>query len=83
MFQHPAVLEAAIIGLPDDEWGELVCAVVVLKESVRVEEQELVDFCADKLAGYKKPRKIIFTDELPKNPSGKVLKRELRESLAI
>ncbi len=81
LFQHSAVLEAAIIGLADDEWGEIVTAVVVLKDDHNAEQEELIEFCAEKLASYKKPKKVIFIDSLPKNPSGKVLKRELRQSL--
>ncbi|NKB36844.1 MAG: long-chain-fatty-acid--CoA ligase [Gammaproteobacteria bacterium] len=83
LFQHPAILEAAIIGLADDEWGEIVTAVVVLHKNQAVSEQELIDFCAADMASYKKPKKVIYLDELPKNPSGKVLKRELRLSLAV
>jgi len=81
LFQHPAILEAAIIGLADDEWGEIVTAVVVLKDDENVESEELIAFCAEKLASYKKPKKVLFIESLPKNPSGKVLKRELRQSL--
>ena len=82
LFQHPAVLEAAIIGLADDEWGESVTAVIVLQAGQSVSDEELITFCSEKLASYKKPRKVYFVDELPKNPSGKVLKRELRQSFS-
>ncbi len=82
LYRHPAVLEAAVIGLPDEEWGEIVTAVIALKPGREASERELVDLCRTSLAGYKKPRKILFLDELPKNPSGKILKRVLRENLA-
>ena len=81
LYRHPAVLEAAVIGLPDEEWGEIVTAVIALKPGQEASEQELVDLCKASLAGYKKPRKVFFLDELPKNPSGKILKRVLREKL--
>lgn len=82
LYRHPAVLEAAVIGLPDEEWGEIVTAVISLKPGREASERELVDLCRTSLAGYKKPRKVFFLDELPKNPSGKILKRVLRENLA-
>lgn len=78
LYSHPAVLEAAVIGLPDDQWGEVVTAVVVLRPGMTAGEQELIGLCGESLAGYKKPKLVKFIDELPKNPSGKILKRELR-----
>ena len=77
-----AVLEAAIIGLPDEEWGEVVTAVVARKPGMEVGGEELIECCRAALAGYKKPRRVVFLDELPKTPSGKILKRELRSLLA-
>ena len=82
LYRHSAVLEAAVIGLPDEEWGEIVTAVIALKPGREASERELVDLCRTSLAGYKKPRKVLFLDELPKNPSGKILKRVLRGNLA-
>ena len=81
LYTHPAVLEAAIVGLPDDQWGEVVTAVVVLRPGMTASEAELIGLCAEHLASYKKPKLVKFIDELPKNPSGKILKRELRVSL--
>ena len=75
---HPAVTDVAVIGVPSEQWGETVKAFVVLTAPGAASEDELIDFCRDKLAGYKRPRSIDVLDELPRNPSGKVLKRVLR-----
>jgi acyl-CoA synthetase (AMP-forming)/AMP-acid ligase II len=80
LYQHPAVYEASVIGVPDDLWGEAVKAVVVLKEGMRATAEELIEFCKNHLAGYKKPKTVDFAADLPKNPSGKVVRRLLRES---
>ena len=74
LYEHPSVLEAAIIGLPDEVWGEAVCAVIVPKEGAVIDEQELRSFCRQKLAGYKVPRRIFIEQQLPRNASGKILK---------
>jgi long-chain acyl-CoA synthetase len=79
LYGHPAVREAAVIGVPDDYWVERVHAVVVLKDGEQVTDKEIVLFCKDKLAKYKAPKTVEFMDSLPKNPAGKILKRELRE----
>jgi len=76
---HPAVLECAVIGVPDDEWGECVKGFVVLKPGHEATEQELIDEARIHLASYQKPRSIEFVTELPKAPTGKILKRELRQ----
>lgn len=81
LYEHPAVLEAAIIGLPDEVWGEAVCAVIVPKKDAMVDEQELKSFCRQKLAGYKVPRKIFIEEALPRNASGKIMKYQLRQKL--
>jgi acyl-CoA synthetase (AMP-forming)/AMP-acid ligase II len=82
LYTHPAVSEAAVIGLPDPTWGESVTAVVVLRDGMTATDVEIVATCRDRLAGFKKPKRVEFIDELPKNVSGKILKRELRDRFA-
>ena len=77
--EHPAVLELAVIGVPDDQWGESVKAVVQLRDGAAVTADELIGFCAERLAGYKKPRTVDFVAELPRDAAGKLLKRAIRE----
>lgn len=79
LFAHPAVADVAVVGEPDDLWGETVKAVVVLKEGAQLKEQKIIDYCKAHLASYKKPRKVVFLKELPRNASGKVVKGTLRE----
>jgi long-chain acyl-CoA synthetase len=79
LYTHPAVSEAAIIGILDEEKGELATAFVILKPGQEADEEELITFCRERIAVYKAPRRVRFVDELPRSPSGKVLKRLLRE----
>jgi acyl-CoA synthetase (AMP-forming)/AMP-acid ligase II len=78
LIQHPAVREVAVIGVPDPKWGEGIKAVVSLVEGQSVTEDELILFCKDHIASYKKPKSVDFVNELPKSNYGKILKRELR-----
>jgi long-chain acyl-CoA synthetase len=75
---HPAVVEAAVVGRPDARLGEEVVAYVALKRGTSADPQEIVDFARERLAAYKYPREVVVVDDLPKGPSGKVLKTELR-----
>jgi acyl-CoA synthetase (AMP-forming)/AMP-acid ligase II len=79
LFAHEGVADVAVIGVPDERWGEAVKAVVVRKEGSKVSDRDLIDACRSRIAGFKTPRSVDFVDELPRNPTGKVLKRELRE----
>lgn len=75
--EHPGIREAAVLGVPDEKWGQRVKAVVVPEEPGKLAEQDVVAHVRERLAGYKQPREVVFLDELPRNPSGKVLKGEL------
>ena len=79
LYKHPAVQEAAVIGIPDPYWVERVHAVVVLKKETNATAQELIEFCKQHLARFKAPKSIEFVDALPKTTTNKILKRELRE----
>ena len=68
-----------MFGIPDEVYGESVCAVVVKKEGYKLNQEEIINFCASKLSGYKKPKRVDFINELPKNPTGKIIKNVLRE----
>ncbi|BBO79081.1 acyl-CoA synthetase [Desulfosarcina widdelii] len=76
---HPSVREVSVIGVPDPKWGEAIKAVVSLVPGKSATEKELIDFCRDNIAGYKKPKSVEFVDDLPKSNYGKILKRELRD----
>jgi O-succinylbenzoate-CoA ligase len=78
LYEHEAVLEAAVVGRPDERWGEVPVAYVVLRDGASVAAEELIEHCRERLAKFKVPKDVTFLDALPRNPSGKVLKRELR-----
>ncbi|WP_042357613.1 class I adenylate-forming enzyme family protein [Bacillus rubiinfantis] len=80
---HPLIQDAAIIGTPDSEWGEVVTAIIVPKAGESIDRTELEAFCRKHLSPYKIPRKVIFKDELPRNASGKLMKYKLRETINI
>lgn len=79
IYAHPAVLEAAVVGMPDPKWIEMVTAFVVVRPDHNLDEEALLAHCRKKLAGFKCPKRILFLDRLPRSASGKILKRELRE----
>jgi acyl-CoA synthetase (AMP-forming)/AMP-acid ligase II len=79
LYAHPAVLDVAVIGVPDDQWGESVKAVVQLRRGASAGADELIAFAAERLASYKKPRSVEFVEELPRDAAGKLLKRQIRE----
>lgn len=81
LYLHPSVSEAAVVGVPDEKWGELVTAIVVLKVGATATEQEIIAISRDNLAGFKTPKRVLFLDELPKTVSGKIIKRELRDRI--
>jgi fatty-acyl-CoA synthase len=81
LFRHPGVADVAVVGVPDDRWGETVVAVVVAAGGERVGPDELIGFTRDRIAHFKCPRRVEFLDELPRTATGKILKRELRRDL--
>jgi len=83
LYRHPAVMECAVIGVPDDKWVERVHAVIVLKSGESATGNEIIDFCKANLARYKAPRSVEFVESLPKNPQGKILKKELRAKYRV
>jgi acyl-CoA synthetase (AMP-forming)/AMP-acid ligase II len=81
LYTHDAVLEAAVVGRPDERWGEVPVAFVAPRDGAVIEAEDLLALCRDQLAKFKVPKDVRFVDALPRNPSGKVLKRELRDRL--
>lgn len=77
--RHPAVAEVAVFGIPDDKWGESIKAAIVLKSGKKVTEEEIINYTSEHIARYKSPKSVVFVGELPKGPSGKILKRELKK----
>jgi acyl-CoA synthetase (AMP-forming)/AMP-acid ligase II len=77
---HPKISEAAVYGIPDEKWGEMVCAAVILKKGEALTEEDVIRYCKENLASYKKPKKVRFVTSLPKNSVGKILKEELKKA---
>ena len=80
VFSHPAVAEVAVIGVPDEKWGEMVTALVVLAEGQQVTEAELIAYCKERIAGYKSPKRVEFRDGIPRTATGKIQKFKLRDA---
>jgi acyl-CoA synthetase (AMP-forming)/AMP-acid ligase II len=79
LHSHPKIDEAAVVGVPDFDWGQEPIAVVVLKKGETADPEEIMEHCRSQLAGFKRPRSVVFAESLPRNPMGKVLRRKLRE----
>ena len=79
LYRHPAILEAAVIGVPDDKWVERVHAVITLRHGQEASSNEIITHCKEHLAGYKAPKSVEFVESLPTSPQGKILKKKLRE----
>ncbi|HEY5532948.1 MAG TPA: AMP-binding protein, partial [Candidatus Anoxymicrobiaceae bacterium] len=81
IYEHPAVLTAAVVGLKDAKWGEMVTAMVTLRQGCEATEDEIIALCRQKVAGYKCPKRVVFKDAIPTSAIGKVLRRQVREEL--
>ncbi|MEM4611010.1 MAG: long-chain fatty acid--CoA ligase, partial [Thermoproteota archaeon] len=79
IYQHPKVAEVAVIGVPDEKWGEVGKAIIVPKPGEKITKEEIIEFCIKRLAKYKVPKYVAIVDSLPKSPAGKILKRDLRK----
>ncbi len=81
IWTHPSVQDCAVIGIPDEKWGEAVTAVIELKPGSNLEESEIIELCREELGGVKTPKTIELWDELPRSAEGKVRKKEIRERI--
>ena len=80
MLRHPDVVDAAVLGVPDDRWGEVLLAVVQRRDGAQLDDDGVVGWVREQLADYKRPRIVEFVDEVPRDPNGKVRKPKLREA---
>jgi acyl-CoA synthetase (AMP-forming)/AMP-acid ligase II len=79
LLRHPKVADVGVIGYADEKWGESVKAILVAKQGEELTEKELIDWCQGKIGRFKIPKQVVFTDSIPRTPTGKILKRQLRE----
>jgi acyl-CoA synthetase (AMP-forming)/AMP-acid ligase II len=82
LIQHPDVAQVAVIGVPDERWGEMVTAVLVARPGAEPDDEEIIAFCRQRLAGYETPKRVIVVAEMPETVGGKILKYRLREQIA-
>ena len=82
LFKHPKIIEAAVFGLPDEIWGQKVCAAIVLKPGEQLSSEEVIEFCQEKIASFKKPKVVYFVERLPKSPIGKILRSVLKKQFS-
>lgn len=78
-FSHPKISEAAVIGIPDRIWGEAIKAVIVIKSGQKATEREIIEFCRERIAGFKCPKSVDFLQALPKSAAGKILRKDIRD----
>jgi fatty-acyl-CoA synthase len=83
LYEIQEIREVAVIGVPDERWGEIGCAVVALQEGVEISGEAIINHCRSKLARFKQPNHVVFVEALPRNATGKVLKFELRQTIKI
>ena len=81
IYTHPAVLECSVVATPDKRWGEIVHAVIVVRDGAQVSSEEIIEYCRQTLAGYKCPKKVAFVEGLPKTVIGKISRKVVREQL--
>src|SRR5699024_3379599 len=79
IYEMDGIAEVAVISIPDAYWIEAIAAIIVVKDNAKITEEKVIDFCKSQLSSFKAPKYVYFTKYLPKNPSGKILKRSLRE----